>query len=345
MSRYLSYHRRGITIILFFSCLGALIFFKGIPAREGCEAGLKLYAGKQFDQAIEVAYNQLEDSSLNMDSRLCVYKVLGISYYARGDSFKDSVEYYLKKIILLNPQYTFDPNDNWPPSCRKLIYRYQQEWRNAHPSSSASEVTTLAILPFENNSIEDIEVLDPLRKGLADMLTTDLSKVVNLRIVERERLQSLLDEMGINQSSLVEETTAVKVGKILGAQSMLFGSFTKLDKKQMRIDIRIIQTETAQLIKADKLEGDPKKLLKMISELALKVAQHLNVAVSALEKKRIEGISARSWDAVLQYSEGLRWEDQGNYQKAYQMYKKALKIDPGFVEAERKLYNLQPLVE
>jgi TolB-like protein len=344
MMRYLSCCIRRISVA-FLSCLLVLFSSWGLPAREGCETNLELYADKEFDQAIKVAYNQLEDSSLNLDGRLCAYHVLGISYYAKGGSFKDSVECYLRKIVQLNPQYTFDPNDNWPPPCRKLLYKYQQEWRKAHPSLSASEVTTLAILPFENRSIEDKEALNPLIKGLADMLTTDLSKVVNLRIVERERLQSLLDEMGIDQSPLVDETTAVKVGKILGAQSMLFGSFLKLDKKHMRIDVRIVQTETAQLIKADKLEGDPKKLFRMINDLALKVAQHLNVAVSALERKRMKGATERSWDAVLQYSEGLRYEDQGDYQKAYRMYEKALETDPGFAEAERRIYNLQPLIE
>jgi TolB-like protein len=333
------------TSIVLFSCLLALFFSRGIPAWGGCKASLELYTQKKFDYAIKLAYAELEDTSLNVVSRLCTYKVLGICYYAKGDLYQDSVEFYMKEIVRLSPEYTFDPNDNWPPYCRSLIYQYQREWREADPSASTSEVTTLTILPFENRSIVDKEELDPLREGLADMLITDLSKVINLRIVERERLQSLLEELGISQSPLVDEKTAVKVGKILGAQSMLFGSFLKLDRRHMRIDVRIIKTETAELIKADKLEGNPKKLLKMIGDLALKVAQHLNVAVSALERERITGVGERSWDAVLHYSQGLRFEDQGDYNKACEMFERALKIDPGFLEAKKKLYNLQPLVE
>jgi TolB-like protein len=344
MMRYLYCFIRKTSLILV-SCWLILFSSGGAPAREGCEKSLGWYADREFDQAIKIAYHELQDSSSNPDSRLCAYHVLGISYYAKGVGFEDSVKFYLRKIVQLNPQYAFDPNDYWPPPCRKLLYAYQQEWREAHPSLPASEVTTLAILPFENRSIADKETLDPLTKGLADMLTTELSQVVNLKIVERERLQSLLDEMGLDRSPLVDESTAVKVGKILGAQSMLFGSFMKLDEKHMRIDVRIIQTETAQLIKADKLEGDPQKLFRMVDELALKVAQHLNVAVSALERKRLEGATERSWDAVLQYSQGLRYEDEGDYRRAYQLYEKAWETDPGFVEAERKMYNLMPLIE
>lgn len=177
------------------------------------------------------------------------------------------------------------------------------------------------------------------------MLITDLSKVINLKIVERERLQSLINEMGLDQSDLVDEKTAVKVGKIEGAQLILLGSFLKLDEKNVRIDARIIKTETAELVKAEKAEGNPKKLLKMINQLALKVAQHLLAAVSAIERKKMEEPPQRSWDAVLLYSEGLRWVDQGEYKKAYKKFEEALKIDPGFAEAEKKLHNLQPLVK
>lgn len=344
MSGYVSSCRQRPSMV-FLSCALVLLFCRLTPVWGNCDTSLKLYTAKRFDHAIQFAYAQLGNTSLSTDGRLCAYKVLGISYYAKGEVYEDSVEFYMKEIVRSDPQYTFDPNDNWPPFCRTLIYKYQRELREVDPAASVSEVTTLAVLPFENRSIVNREELDPLREGLADMLITDLSKVVSLRIVERERLQSLLDELGIAQSPLVDEKTAVRVGKILGAQSMLFGSFLKLDKRHMRIDVRIIKTETAQLIKAEKLEGNPKKLLKMISDLALKVAQHLDVAVSAMERKGIEEATGRSWVAVLQYAQGLRLEDQGDYQKAYEMFEKALNTDPGLLEAERRLYNLQPLVE
>ncbi len=333
------------TLVLSSFCL--LVFFSSSStvAWGSCEKGLELYTHKSFDEALKVSYSLLTNPDLSPEDRICGWKILTISYYAKGDLYKDSVESYVKQIVELSPEYAFDPNDNWPPYCRDLLYKYQREWKKAHPSSASAKVTTLAILPFENRSIADRKELDPLREGLADMLITDLSKVVNLKIVERERLQSLLKEMGLAQSGVVDETTAAKVGRIEGAQSILFGSFLKLDKKHMRIDARIIKTETAQLIKADKVEGNPKKLLKMISELALKVAQHLNVSVSALERKKIGEVGKRSWEALLLYSKGLELEDQGEYKKAYKVFQKALKMDPDFVEAEKRFYNLQPLVK
>ncbi|MDP2644973.1 MAG: hypothetical protein Q8P24_08535, partial [Desulfobacterales bacterium] len=46
--------------------------------------------------------------------------------------------------------------------------------------------TTLAVLPFENNSITDPARYEPLGRGLAAMLITDLKNAgTSLRLIER----------------------------------------------------------------------------------------------------------------------------------------------------------------
>jgi curli biogenesis system outer membrane secretion channel CsgG len=55
------------------------------------------------------------------------------------------------------------------------------------------------------------------------MLITDLSEVKGLQIVERIKLQALVEEMGLGASGLVEANTAPRVGKLLGAQWLIGG--------------------------------------------------------------------------------------------------------------------------
>ncbi|MBU1948170.1 MAG: tetratricopeptide repeat protein, partial [Candidatus Eisenbacteria bacterium] len=58
---------------------------------------------------------------------------------------------------------------------------------------------TLAVFDFENLSPDSL--LTPLGKGLAAMLITDLSQADSLRLVERQRLQVLLDELGMTHAA------------------------------------------------------------------------------------------------------------------------------------------------
>ncbi len=50
---------------------------------------------------------------------------------------------------------------------------------------------TLAILPFENNSVTDTAMYAPLAKGLSAMLITDLNTGGStLKIIERGKIQA-----------------------------------------------------------------------------------------------------------------------------------------------------------
>ena len=60
-------------------------------------------------------------------------------------------------------------------------------------SIALADTKTLAISYFDNTS--GTKEYDPLSKGFADMLITDLSNVNSLKIVEREKLESLLIEI------------------------------------------------------------------------------------------------------------------------------------------------------
>ena len=73
----------------------------------------------------------------------------------------------------------------------------------------------VAILYFDNNTKDGD--LDLLRKGMADMLITDLSGVDGMTVVEREKLEALLAELKLQRSKYFDAKTAVKLGRGAGA--------------------------------------------------------------------------------------------------------------------------------
>src|SRR5688500_17930937 len=83
---------------------------------------------------------------------------------------------------------------------------------------------SVAVPYFDNNTGQ--AQLDPLAKGLADMLISDLSQVASLRIVERQKLNQVLAELKLSRSKFIDPKTAQKLGKGLAAQYILSGGYT-----------------------------------------------------------------------------------------------------------------------
>ncbi len=80
---------------------------------------------------------------------------------------------------------------------------------------------TVAVLYFENKTGRSEFI--PLQKGLALMLLTDLFKIRELQVVERIRIQALVEEMGLGASGMVDSQTTPRVGRLLGARLIIGG--------------------------------------------------------------------------------------------------------------------------
>ena len=91
------------------------------------------------------------------------------------------------------------------------------------------------------------------------------------------------------------------------------------------------------------VEGDPKNIFELEKELVFKILDDLNVEVDQDAKKRIRKGKDAKYEALYHYSLGLALEDKDDYKAAYAEYNKALKIAPGYAEAEMKKNKLEPM--
>jgi TolB-like protein len=261
--------------------------------------------------------------------------------YARG--YADHAKAYLEKLIDLDPMMELDP-DEYPPTIMKLWYKTRESKPMPEQDEGPTKIQTIAVLYFDNNSIsDDREKLDALSTGLASMMIHEITKVSELRVVERDRINFLVDELKLQQSDLVDRGTAVKIGKLLGAHTLLMGGFMKVSKNQFRIDGRLVKVETGEIIKAEYVEGKADHVVKLEKELVMKILADLNVKPTEEEQEAIMKGKDTSFDAMLHYSRGLAYEDKENYAAAVQQYQKALELAPDYVEAETKMSRLEPL--
>lgn len=105
-------------------------------------------------------------------------------------------------------------------------------------------------------AVWDLENLNPDEVIAADMGELLAAKVIEilkesgtLQVVERERLILALEELNLGSSKLAEESTRLKVGRIIGARYMVFGGYFIISG-MMRLDLRLVEVETGRILKA-----------------------------------------------------------------------------------------------
>jgi len=190
--------------------------------------------------------------------------------------------------------------------------------------------STIAILYFKN--MGNKEGLDPLQKGIADMLITDLSKVNGLKVVERIRMQKLVEEMGLGMTGLVDEATAPRMGRLLGAAKLIQGSYIDLSDYRLRFDTGLINTK-AQTVEMDHIEGKLLQLFKLQKDLVFRVVDNMGITLTQKERDEIEIIPTENILAFMAYCRGLDFEDRGMFDRASQEYQRAVDLDPNFTKA------------
>src|SRR3982074_1655355 len=131
---------------------------------------------------------------------------------------------------------------------------------------------TVAIMFFNNNVYtKDARDYDGLSKGIADFLITEMAANRNIRLIERDQVQKLVEEQKLVTGGQVDRETAVRVGKLLGAQHMIFGGFMSDPKGNFRIDARALGVEQGVIEYSERVQDKADNVMDLIGALAGKM--------------------------------------------------------------------------
>jgi TolB-like protein len=200
----------------------------------------------------------------------------------------------------------------------------------------------IAVFAFSNGGSygQQKEDYDALERGMAGMLISELGANPALRVVERENIQRLVDEQNLGASGRVDDQTAAKIGKLVGARYAVMGSFIDL-YGDFRVDVRVVNVETSEIIKTEKLTMQREHLFDLVRSLATALNKDLNLP--ALPRQVSEQRMSRQvpTEALTYYSRALLYHDRGQKQKAIEMYQQALSVFPTYTEAREGLRREQ----
>jgi TolB-like protein len=212
--------------------------------------------------------------------------------------------------------------------------------KDLNDKTTELEAKRIAIIYFDNTSGE--ASLDKLRKGLAGMLISDLSNVNMIDIVERDRIEDILNEQELNNTSAFDQSSASEIGKLLGAEIILTGAYFEMFDS-FRIDARFIDVATGEILKAEGVDGESNEFFRLEKQLMWKIINNLDISLTDVEKKTINEIESKqhiSYDDALAFSRALDQKDAGNVEEAIEILERIIEDNPEFRAAHEELDRL-----
>ena len=109
---------------------------------------------------------------------------------------------------------------------------------------------------------------------VAEWFITAFVKEGRFDVVERGLLKKILNEQKLGMSGVVDETTATKIGKLLGVKIIISGSVLKL-QNILEINARIIDVETASIIAAENVKSSAAAQLQdLVVQMSAKIIKN-----------------------------------------------------------------------
>ncbi|MFC2084594.1 CsgG/HfaB family protein [Bacteroidota bacterium] len=296
----------------------------------------KYYKSAFFDKAIEILADLSQDVTIDSEVRKESLRFLGRAYVAKGlyDKAKDAILKLLElepPLIALNPDYE-------PPPLMKVYYDARKTKTGSYTVERPDPgMKTMAIIDFKNRSIDQKEKFDPMEKGFSDLIIHRLNNATDLKVIERDRINWILNEIEIQDKHSMEG--AVRMGKQLGVHSVLLGSFI-IYEDEMWLGARLVKVETSEILLTDEIKGEVDEFYDLTDKLSEKIAAKIEVNIGEAD----EGLAAatESLEALLSYSEGLAYLETGDYKQAYKKFIEALEFDPEYENAKVKAESIKP---
>lgn len=200
---------------------------------------------------------------------------------------------------------------------------------------------TIGVLYFLNKTGR--KEMDPIQKGLALMLITDLAKIKGLNVVERIKLQALIDEMELGISGLADPNTIPRLGRLFRAKWLIGGNLIEPDPPAFRINSNLLDTSSQNIVKTPAAEGELSELFKMEKDILFDIIKYLKRELLPAEEEELKRPITTNMAAAMALFRGIDASDRGDYRKSAQYYQKALKLDPGLTTAQESLQELKDL--
>jgi tetratricopeptide (TPR) repeat protein/TolB-like protein len=186
---------------------------------------------------------------------------------------------------------------------------------------------SVAVLGFRN--LSGSSEANWLSTALAEMLTTELAAGGRLRTIPGENVGRMKMELSLSDAESLARDTLAKVGKNLGTDTVLLGSYLTLPEDQIRLDMRLQDVAAGETVAALAENGTQTKLVELVTRVGSRLRQSMGVGEpSPTEAAGLAAGAPSNLEAQRLYAEGLAKLRVLNALAARDMLQKAVTADP-----------------
>ena len=211
--------------------------------------------------------------------------------------------------------------------------------RDKSVPSVPSDKPSLAVMYFENNTGD--ENLDQWRKGISDLLITDLTQSRYLKVLGGDRLFDILNDLGQLEAKSFSTGILEQVAAQGGVNHIARGSYSKAGDI-LRIDMILQDARSGEPIATKRVEGKGEEaVFAMVDELTKWTKESLRLSSEQMAEdldKQVGTVTTSSPEAYKFYAEAVDlFNQKEDYQQSIASLEKAIALDPGFAMAYRKM--------
>ncbi len=194
------------------------------------------------------------------------------------------------------------------------------------------EPNTVAVMPFTYTGTNDD--VRPLTRGFAQLVITDLAKSRQVTVLERERMQAMLEEMRLSEQGRATPESAVRSGRLLRAARVVQGSLADIGDN-LSAAAAVVDVATAVVPPPAQASDQLNRLFDLEKALVFQIFEGMGIQLTDAEREAVNQRPTQNLQAFLAYSRGLEAEDRGDFTNAAQFFTQAARLDPSFQAAQQ----------
>jgi len=224
---------------------------------------------------------------------------------------------------------------------RELEYQARQALaQEAVLSQAPPDENTIAVMPFAYTGTN--EEIAPLSRGFAQLVVTDLAKSRQVRVLERERMQVMVDEMRLGTEQRADPASAARSGRLLRASRVVQGTIADRED-QLRVVTAVVDVTSAGVAGSADQTDRLSQMFDLEKAIVFDIFDDLGIQLTDAERAEISQRPTQNMQAFLAWSRGLEAEDRGDFVGALDLYNQAQRLDPSFAAAAQSAQQANDL--